>query len=96
MVEQKQKHKTFRLPNGQEIKAEVKTLTKEDIELELAEFEAKYGMSSEEFAYKWKNRELKCTADYFDWAMNCNYMAEAHGFKELEIPRDTIAEEWKI
>ena len=96
MVEQKRKYKIFKLANGQEVKVEAKTLTREDIERELAEFEAKYGMSSEEFAGKWKRGELECTDDYFDWAMNCKYMARAHGIKELEIPRRHVAEEWKI
>ena len=94
MVDQKQQHRTFKLANGQEVEA--KTLTKEDIEQELAEFEAKYGMTSEEFAGKWKRFELECTHDYITWAMNCKYMARAHGIEELSIPSSGVAEEWKI
>ena len=101
MVEQKQRYKTFKLSNGQEVKVEAKTLTREDVEQELAEFEAKYGMTSAEFAPKWNNLELECTADYFDWAMGCDYMARAHGIEELRTLSKTrsqrrIAEEWKI
>ena len=81
MVEQKQQYHIFRLANGQEVKA--RRLFREDIEKELAEFEAKYGMSSKEFAPKWNNLELECTADYFDWAMDCDYMAKVHGIEEL-------------
>ena len=81
MVDQKQRYKTFKLSDGREVKAKI--LTREDIERKLVEFEAKYGMSSREFAPKWNDLELECTADYFDWAMDCDYMARAHGIKEL-------------
>ena len=81
MVEQKQKYHIFRLPDGREIKAKI--LTREDIEQKLVEFEAKYGMSSREFAPKWNNLELECTADYFDWAMYCDSMASKYGITEL-------------
>ena len=83
MVDQKQQYRTFKLANGQEVRVEAKTLTREDIEQELAEFEAKYGMTSKEFAPKWNSLELECTADYFDWAMDCDYMARVHGIKDL-------------
>lgn len=97
MVDQRQQYKTFKLANGQEVKVEAKTLTREDIERELAEFEAKYGMSSQEFAGKWNRGEMDCAVmDYFDWAGDCKYMSRMHGFKELEIPDRGIAEEWKI
>ena len=99
MVEQKQKqkYKTFKLADGREIKVEAKTLTREDIERELAEFEAKYGMSSEEFAGKWNRGEMDCAVmDYFDWAGDCKYMSRVHGIRELEIPDRGIAEEWEI
>ena len=67
MVEQKQRYKIFRLSNGQEVKAKI--LTEEDIEQRLAKFEAKYGMTSQEFIGKWKRGELECADDYFDWSM---------------------------
>ena len=96
MVDQKQQYSTFKLANGQEVKVEAKTLTRKDIEQELAEFEAKYGMTSEEFATKWKNRKLECTHDFLNWAMNCKYMARVHGVKKLSIPSRGVGEEWKI
>lgn len=94
MVEQKQKTYTKTTPMGHEVT--VTELTREDIEQELADFEAKYGMSSEEFAGKWKRLELECTHDYITWAMDCDYMARAHGVKELSIPSRGVGEEWKI
>ena len=94
MVEQKQKTYTKTTPGGNEIT--VTELTREDIEQELAEFEAKYGMSSVEFAGKWNRGEMDCTHDFLNWAMNCKYMARAHGVKELSIPSRGVGEEWKI
>ena len=93
MVEQKRKTYMKKTPGGREIP--VTYLTKEDVEQELAEFEAKYGMTSREFAGKWKRLELECTHDYITWMMNCRYMA-AHGVKELEIPYRSGGEEWKV
>ena len=99
MIEQRRKYHIFRLSNGQEVKAEI--LTREDFEQRLVDFETKYGMTSQEFAPKWNNLELECTADYFDWAMDCDYMARAHGIEELRTFSKTrsqsrVAEEWKI
>ena len=99
MIEQKPKNTTIKLINGQVIK--VNHLPKEDVNRKLANYEAKYGMTSQEFAPKWNNLELECTADYFDWAMDCDYMARAHGIEELRTFSKTrsqsrVAEEWKI
>ena len=94
MVDQKPKTYKKTTPMGHEVT--VTELTKEDIEQELAEFEAKYGMSSEEFAHKWNRHELACTADFFDWAINCDYMAEAHGIRALQIPHLGAATGWKL
>ena len=91
MVEQKRKTYTKTTPMGHEVT--VTELTREDVEQELAEFEAKYGMSSEEFAAKWNRGEMDCAAmDYFDWAGDCDYMAEAHGIKKLRIVHHNIQE----
>ena len=66
MVDQKRKNYTKTTPMGHEI--EVTELSREDIEKELAEFEAKYGMTSQEFAAKWNRGEMDCAVmDYFDW-----------------------------
>ena len=99
MVEQERKYHIVQLPDGREVKANI--LTEEDMAQRMAEFEAKYGMTSREFAPKWNNLELECTADYFGWAMDCDYMARAHGIEELRTfsktrPRKRVAEEWKI
>ena len=96
MVEQKSKTYTKTTPMGNELT--VTEMSREDIEQELAEFEAKYGMTSVEFAGKWNRGEMDCAVmDYFDWAMNCKYMARVQGIKELEIPdRDGVAQEWNI
>ena len=95
MVEQKQKTYQKTTPMGHEVT--VTELTREDIEQELAEFEAKYGMTSREFAARWNRGEMDCAVmDYFDWAGNCKYMSRVHGIKELEIPDRSVAQEWKI
>ena len=95
MVEQKQsKQYTIRTPMGHEV--QVKRLSKEDVERELAELEAKYGMTSQEFARKWNRGELDCgVMDYFDWEGHCDYMAREHGAKELAIV-DRNVQELKI
>ena len=85
MVEQMQKGYTITTPTG--IEVPVTYMSKEDIEREMAEFEAKYGMSSAEFASKWSTGELYCAQDFFDWAADCEYMFVRHGLKELEIVR---------
>ena len=92
MVEQKQsKQYTIRTPMGHEV--QVKRLSREDVERELAEFEAKYGMTSQEFAGKWNRGELDCgIMDYFDWSGDCDYMASEHGVKELAIIHTNVQE----
>ena len=68
-------------------------LSREDVELKLTELEAKYGMSSQEFAGKWNRGELDCgVMDYFDWEGHCDYMARKHGVKELEIVYTNVQE----
>ena len=67
-------------------------ISSEDIERELAEFEAKYGMSSEEFAVKWNRGELDCAVmDYFNWAGNCSYMYRK-GVEALKIIHANVQE----
>ena len=91
MVEQKRKSYTKTTPMGHEIT--VTEMSREDIEQELAEFEAKYGMTSEEFAGKWNRGEMDCAVmDYFDWAEDCDYMAEEHGLGKLRIVRRNVQE----
>ncbi len=91
MVDQKSKTYTKTTPMGHEVT--VSELTREDIEQELAEFEAKYGMSSEEFAGKWNRGEMDCAVmDYFDWAGDCAYMAEEHELKSLKIVHRNVQE----
>ena len=91
MVDQKRKTYTKATPMGHEVK--VIELTREDIEQELAEFEAKYGMSSREFADKWNRGEMDCAVmDYFDWAGDCDYMAEEHGIERLRIVHRNVQE----
>ena len=84
MVEQKQsKQYTIRTPMGHEV--QVKRLSKEDVERELAELEAKYGMTSQEFARKWNRGELDCgVQDYFGWVGYCHF-AYKHGRADLEV-----------
>ena len=84
MVEQKQsKSYTIRTPMGHEI--QVKRLSREDVERELAELEAKYGMTSQEFAGKWNRGELDCgVRDYFVWVGYCHF-AYKHGRADLEV-----------
>ncbi|MYC08125.1 MAG: hypothetical protein F4X57_13290 [Chloroflexi bacterium] len=84
MVEQKEKSYTATTPSGYEIT--VVHMSREDVERELARFEAKYAMSSAEFAAKWNAGELDCAVrDYFKWEAYCDFMAERHGAKELAI-----------
>ena len=91
MVEQKQKSYTIITPMGYEMT--VIHMSREDIERELARFEAKYGMASREFAAKWNAGELDCAImDYFVWAGNCSYMHIKHGIEELEIIHTNVQE----
>ena len=91
MVEQKRKTHTKTTPMGHEIT--VTEMSREDIEQELAEFEAKYGMTSEEFVGKWNRGEMDCAVmDYFDWAGDCDYMAEEHSVEKLRIVHRNVQE----
>ena len=91
MVDQKRKTYTRTTPMGHEMT--VTEMSREDIEQELAEFEAKYGMTSAEFAGKWNRGEMDCAVmDYFDWAGDCDYMAEEHEFEELRIVHHNLQE----
>ena len=91
MVDQKRKTYTKTTPMGHEVT--VTEMSREDIEQEIAEFEVKYGMSSEEFAGKWNRGEMDCAVmDYFDWAGDCSYMAEEHGVKKLRIVHRNVQE----
>ena len=90
MLNAKDKNYTIRTPKGHRV--QVIRISSEDIERELAEFEAKYGMSSEEFAAKWNRGELDCAVmDYFDWAGNCSYM-HGKGVEALKIEHPNVQE----
>ena len=90
MLNAKDKTYTIRTPKGHRV--QVIRISSEDIERELAEFEAKYGMSSEEFAAKWNRGELDCAVmDYFDWAGNCSYM-HGKGIEALKIEHPNVQE----
>ena len=83
MVDQKQRSYTTTTPMGYEVT--VKRPSQQDVESKLAEFEAKYGMSSVEFAAKWNAGELDCAVrDYFRWVGYCR-ISYKHGYSELRI-----------
>lgn len=83
MVDQKQKGYTITTPMGHEVT--VKWLSQQDVESKLAEFEAKYGMSSAEFAAKWNRGDLDCAVrDYFKWVGYCR-ISYKRGYSELRI-----------
>ena len=66
MVEQKEKAKETTKFLGQEVA--VTRLTREEVKRKLAAFEAKYGMTSQEFSVKWNRGELDCAIDdHWDW-----------------------------
>ena len=91
MAEQKKKNYTITTPMG--IEVPVRRLSKKDVENKLAEFEAKHGMSSAEFAVKWNTGELDCAVrDYFKWEAYCDFMARTHGAKELAIEHYNVQE----
>lgn len=93
MVVQKDKDHTIRTPMGHT--ARVEHLSREDIERELAEFETKYGMTSQEFVVKWNHGELGCgVGEYFDWVGLC-YSAYDYGRTELKIVDEGV-EDLKI
>ena len=90
MIEQQSRRYTIRTPMGQEV--EVVRLSREDVEAKLAEFEAKYGMTSQEFVGKWNRGELDCAVlDYFDWEGYCDAMANEYGAEDLKIVYSGIA-----
>ena len=83
MVDRKEKTYTITTPKGHE--ATVRQLSKGDVERKLAEFEAKYGMSSREFAAKWNAGEVDCNVrDYFKWVGYC-HISYKRGCAELRI-----------
>ncbi|MXY46574.1 MAG: cell division protein ZapA [Chloroflexi bacterium] len=83
MVDQKHRTYTITTPKGHEVP--VRRLSKKDVENKIAEFEAKYGMSSREFAAKWNAGELDCAVrDYFKWVGYCHIMHK-RGCAELRI-----------
>ena len=75
-MERQIRGKTYkrRTPAGHEYT--VYELTQDDVEDELAEFEERYGMTSQEFIVKWKRGELDCAVgDYFSWYGACRSAA---------------------
>ncbi len=90
MVDQKQEAYTITTPMGHEVT--VTRLSKEDVEREMAKFEAKYGMSSAEFLAKGRRGELECSDDFFEWEGHCAYMYEVCGIKELEVKYHNVQE----
>ncbi len=48
-------------------KVKVERLSPADIERELSAFEAKFGMTTEEFLRKWDLGEMGDVEDVFDW-----------------------------
>ena len=66
MVEQKEKAEETTKFLGQEVT--FTRLTREEVKRKLALFEAKYGMTSQEFSTKWNAGELDCAIDdHWDW-----------------------------
>ena len=51
------------------------------------------GCLREEFAGKWNRGEMDCAVmDYFDWAGDCDLMAEEHGMEKLRIAHRNVQE----
>ena len=90
MVDQKQKGYAITTPMGHEVT--VTRLSKEDVESEMAKFEAKYGMSSAEFLAKGRRGELECSDEFSEWEGHCAYMYEVCGVKELEVKYHNVQE----
>ena len=90
MVDQKQKSYTITTPKGHEMT--VIHMSREDVERELARFEAKYGMSSKEFLAKGRRGELECSDDFFEWEGHCSYMYEECGIEELKVTYRNVQE----
>ena len=61
----------------------------EDIEQELAEFEAKYGMTSEEFAGKWNRGEMDCRNRLFRPG-DCTTSTRARTSAWLGVPQPSM------
>ena len=59
-----------------------------DIEAQLRQFEARYGMSSEEFYRRFQRGELGDSADFFEWSA-CHDMAQSvqARLQDLQIER---------
>ena len=83
MVEQKEKAEETTKFLGQEVT--VTRLTKAEVKRKLAAFEAKYGMTSQEFLAKGRRGELDCSDDFLEWEGYCAYMYEVCGVEELEV-----------
>ena len=61
--------------------------TEDDLRRSLREFEAKYGMTSKEFAKRWGRGELDCAVmDYFEWEDCCEALAQVYGEEDLKVP----------
>ena len=61
-------------------------LTEDDRRRILSEFEAKYGMTSKEFAKRWGRGELDCAVmDYFEWESHCEALAQLCGEEDLKV-----------
>ena len=74
MIEQKNSY-TIKTDMGYEI--EVIRMSKDDVAQKLAEFEAKYGMTSKEFIYKWNHGGLQGDCrEHINWAGYCELASE--------------------
>ena len=54
--------------------ANIHELTRQDIEVMLLGYEARYGMASDEFAGRWAAGALPDTWEFNDWAMLLRYL----------------------
>ena len=65
------KQYTVRTSEGHSIA--VTRMSEEDVRQRLADFEAKYGMTSEEFSRRWSRGELDCgVRDFVAWIGYCH------------------------
>ena len=84
--------KTIRCGYQWDTRCGVTHLSKEDIERELAKFETKYGITSQEFVAKWNDGELDCAVgEHFDWAGLC-HSAYDNGRTDLKIIDEGVEE----
>ena len=84
MIEQKATQ-IIKTDMGYEIK--VTRMSKDDVVRKLAEFEARNGVTSKEFMYKWNHGDLQGDCrEHVDWAGYCQ-LASEFGFDELKIAR---------